>query len=201
MRRLLAAALCAALVSAGAAAAVTPAQARRVVVGSSGWLFIAQDWTVACQDTGTARWTAGQMARLRAALLATGRDAVVTIVRELPTTRVEGLTVPVRRTTASGGRVVPGRTVFVGDSFHDTAVGQLAPLFEEAVFVWTGVGAAYGPAVALLADADRVVVETVERFAPRAPLLSDAAIAAVAALPPRWPARLDRQRFRWVRAR
>jgi alginate O-acetyltransferase complex protein AlgJ len=299
--------LAAVLALAAAPGAAGADLSRRVAVGSSGWLFLAQDWTVACQDTGSSGWTAGQLGRLREALLAGGRDVVLTVapdkstvrsgnvraavqrdcgaaarsqlwqaltaqpgfldlrrplsaagarhqtywkldshwsplgaevyaralakrfdpaleagltvreavatrtgdlaqvlgrparevltvrqlvnpgvvVRELPATPVAGLKVPVRRTLATGGRVVPGRTVFVGDSFHDTAVEQLAPLFEEAVFVWAGVGAPSAAAVQQMARADRVVVESVERFAARSPLVSPAAIAAAAALPPR----------------
>ncbi len=86
-------------------------------------------------------------------------------VRTLPE-RSTGLRNVVRHTVtdvAPGGRVVPGRTVFVGDSFTAIAVQQLAPLFEEAVFVWAVPGDPLQPVLDELQDADRVVLESVER--------------------------------------
>ncbi len=80
--------------------------------------------------------------------------------------RSVGLRNVVRSTTTQvgpGGRVVPGRTVFVGDSFTAIAVEQLAPLFEQAVFVWAIPGDPLQPVLDELEAADRVVLESVER--------------------------------------
>ena len=82
--------------------------------------------------------------------------------------------------------MLPGRTVLVGDSFDDVAVEQLAPLFEEALFFWPGsVGSSLPTISAQLVGADRVVLETVERFAQRFRMFDPEAVAAVRALPPR----------------
>lgn len=308
----LAACVLTACLLAAPAGASAPGSAR-VVVGSGGWLFIAQDWTVACQDAGRARPVATAVRDLAAALAAGGRRTVVTVgpdkstplaarvpagvtkkacgdasraalwrelgstagpafldlrpslrlataqaqtywrndthwtptagavyarelarrldpalvprlqattrtytrsgdlarvlgrpaaesvvalqvvnpgvrVRELPQEDI-GLAVPARHTTAvlqPGARVVPGRTVFVGDSFDDTALEQLAPLFADAVFFWPGDDPADVPTVVrLLRDADTVVLETVERFAQRSTVLTQAAVGEARRLPPR----------------
>lgn len=297
------------------AAAPRPA---RVVEGSDGYLFIAQDWTVACQDTGQARRVATAARDLAAALEAGGREAVVvvgpdksTVVaravprvvpdrtcgaasraalwRELartagpafldlrpalaatdrrvrtywrkdthwtptggavyaralaerldpalaarlttqttthrragdlarvlgrpqaeavhgfrlvnPGVQVEelapvdiGMGQPARRTRATpvgpGARVLPGRTVLVGDSFDAVALEQLAPLFEETLSFWPGGRDSSLPTVfRQLQGADRVVVETVERFGQRFRMFDAAAVRAARALPPRTRAR------------
>ena len=65
-------------------------------------------------------------------------------------------------------------------------MGQLAPLLEETVSFWPG-----GPDSSLptvfrqLRDADRVAVETVERFGQRFRMFDAAAVRAARALPPR----------------
>ncbi len=314
-RRTLVAAVCAGTAVAAATAshaAAAPDAAKRVVVGSDGYLFIAQDWTVACQDRGKARTTADRVAALASALQASGRPATVLVapdkssimtkqvparvpdgacgkaeraalwtalgehggpsfldvrpavaelsgkqqtywrkdthwtptagtayaselarridpltqlrlttkaatytrtgdlasvlgrpagetvrglqtvnplvtVRELAPTKV-GLTNPVRHTRATaalGGRVIPGRTVIVGDSMDDVVVEQLAPLFADAVFVWVLEQDPVGPVMAQVRGGDRVVVEAVERLAQRSRVLKPDAVAAARALPKR----------------
>ncbi len=314
MRRTVVAALVAALVAtvAGAAAAApSAADRRRVVVGSDGYLFIAQDWTVPCEDAGTAAAVAGRLGQLATSLHDSGREVALVLapdkstvrsgnvvasrvpgracadrqkaalwsaaaqlpdlvdlrrplsaagsrwqtywrkdthwtptssgvyaqqlakrfdpllpallqqqpatfsrtgdlatvlqqparetvqgqrlvnpgasVRELARRDV-GLVNPVRSTVATPtafGRVVPGRTVFVGDSMDDVSVEQLAPVFEQAVFVWVTPGEPLGPVLAELRSADRVVLETVERFGARSRMTQPDAVRAVRSLPPR----------------
>lgn len=294
-------------------APLTAEQRTRVVEGSDGNLFIAQDWTVPCQDAGQAGRVAAAVRDLGAAFTAGGREAVVTVApdkstvraREAPrvapvracgdaaraalwgalasagpvfldlrpdlleaderlptywrtdthwtptggavyaralaghldptladrlTTRPQtqrrdgdlaravgrpddervrgqrlvnpgvrveelprpdiGMGQPARRTRATrvqpGARVLPGRTVLVGDSFDDVAVEQLAPLFEEALFFWPGGNDSSLPTIsAQLVGADRVVLETVERFAQRFRMFDPEAVEAVRRLPPR----------------
>lgn len=313
-RGTLLAAVCAGTALVGATvswAQPAPGAAKRVVVGSDGWLYIAQDWTVACQDRGKARTTADRARALSSALTSSGRPTTFLLapdkstivtkplparlpdgacgkaeraalwealgeyggpsfldlrpavraltaeqqtywrkdthwtptggtayaaelarridpltglrlgtrtatysrrgdlatvlgrpaeetvrglqtvnplvsVRELPRTRVSGLTNPVRQTRATaapGGRVIPGRTVIVGDSMDDVVVEQLAPLFAHAVFVWVLDVDQLSPVMSQLRSADRVVVETVERLAQRSRLLRPDAIAAARTLP------------------
>ncbi|MCW2778946.1 MAG: hypothetical protein JWN17_2671, partial [Frankiales bacterium] len=118
-------------------------------------------------------------------------DAETVRTRELvnPDVRVEelprqdiGMGQGARRTRAvpgPTGRVVPGLTVLVGDSFDDTAVEQLAPLFEQALFFWPGLQNSSLPTIMKqVARADRVVVETVERFDQRYRMFDDAAVQA-----------------------
>ncbi|MCW2606110.1 MAG: hypothetical protein JWO60_803, partial [Frankiales bacterium] len=109
-------------------------------------------------------------------------------VEELPSQDI-GMGQPARRTRAvvsPGGRVLPGLTVFVGDSFDAVAVEQLAPLFEETLFFWPGLQDSSLPTIVpQLARGDRVVVETVERFTQRFRMFDDDALAAVRALPRR----------------
>ncbi len=109
-------------------------------------------------------------------------------VQELPRLDI-GMGQPARHTRAMaspGARVLPGRTVFVGDSFDDTAVEQLAPLFEEALFFWPGLHDSSMPTVVRqLVGADRVVVESVERFGRRYRMFDDEAVRAARALPQR----------------
>ncbi|MCU1693615.1 MAG: hypothetical protein JWM64_2706 [Frankiales bacterium] len=285
----------------------------RVVEGSDRYLYIAQDWTVACQDRGRARHVAGNVAALAAALQAGGREVVVVVgpdksttvdehvparppeqacagasraalwqeltarggpsfldlrpalreadrdvqtywrkdthwtptagtvyARQLarrldpvlalrlqtrpatysrhgdlarvlgrddaetvqglqlinPGVRVQelsradiGMGQPARRTRAvvsPGGRVLAGRTVLVGDSFDDTALEQLAPLFEETLAFWPGLHDSSMPTImAQLRTADRVVVETVERFGQRYRMFDDEAVRAARRLPRR----------------
>jgi hypothetical protein len=90
-------------------------------------------------------------------------------VQELPERSI-GLIVPVktfRATAALGGRLLPGRTVFVGDSFTAVALNQLAQLSQETVFVWTDNSAPLQPMLDEIAKGDRVVVEVVERLSTR----------------------------------
>ena len=281
----------AALLTGTAAAAPSAADRRRVVVGTDGYLFIAQDWTAPCQTAARATEAGRQMGRVATALRASGRGVTLLIAPDKSTVRtgnvvagrvpdkacadrakaalwaaaaqdadlldlrrplsaagsrwqtywrkdthwtptasgvygkqlakrldpllpsllqdqtttfrrtgdlarvlqqpdgetVQGLRLVnpgvsvrelarrdvgfvsmVRTTTATPapfGRVVPGTTVFVGDSMDDVSVEQLAPLFAKAVFVWVLPNEPLGPVLAELQDADRVVVETVERFA------------------------------------
>ena len=72
-----AALLLAAVGSLAPAAAAPPAAERRVVRGSDGYLFIAQDWSVPCQHAGEAAATASRMAGLVAAVQRSGRDTTV----------------------------------------------------------------------------------------------------------------------------
>ncbi len=92
-----------------------------------------------------------------------------------------------RTTTRVGptGHVVPGRTVFVGDSFTAIAVEQLAPLFEEAVFVWAIPEDPLGPVLDQLRDADRVVLESVERVGWQFRMIQPDVAPALRQLPPR----------------
>lgn len=287
-----AAALVCAVLGTSAGAAPSPQASKRVVVGTDGYLFSSQDWTVPCQDAATTVDTAQLLVELGDALRDSGRRAVVTVgpdkstvmtgqvpaqvpvkechasqhsaywgtatsspqfldlrrplqqaartqqvyyrkdthwshngdavyarslaqrfdpvlalalrtrtttgtvkgdlasvlglpahetvqgqsvlnprvaVQELPERDI-GLIVPVktfRATAALGGRVLPGRTVFVGDSFTAVALGQLAQLSEETVFVWTDNSAPLQPMLDEIAKGDRVVVEVVERLSTR----------------------------------
>ena len=96
-----------------------------------------------------------------------------------------------RRFTAtpstSAARVVPGRTLFLGDSFDGTVAAQLAPLFEESVFLWPDTDV---PAAVLrdrVAAADRVVVMRVERFTSEWRPYDADVVRALSTLPPRTP--------------
>lgn len=80
--RLLAAlslALATAAPAAAPASAASPAAEKRVVRGSDGYLFLAQDWSVPCQHRGSYADTAGRMAAFVAAVRRSGRDARVVI--------------------------------------------------------------------------------------------------------------------------
>ncbi|MCW2607486.1 MAG: hypothetical protein JWO60_2179 [Frankiales bacterium] len=314
MRRRTALALAVALtatLTGAAAAAPTAADRKRVVVGTDGYLFIAQDWTVPCEDRGTAAAVGSRLSQLASAVRSSGRDVVLVIapdkstirtgnvvasrvpskscadaqkaalwaaakkdpafldlrsplssagarsqtywrkdthwsptasgvygqqlakrldpllpprlqqqsasytrtgdlatvlqqparetitglklvnpqttVRELARRDV-GLVNRVRTTTSSPtafGRVVPGTTVFVGDSMDDVSVEQLAPLFAKAVFVWVTPGEPVAPVVKELGAADTVVVESVERFGSRFRMQQPDAVRAVRSLPQR----------------
>ena len=70
-----------------ATAAPSAADRQRVVVGSDGYLFIAQDWTVPCQDRGTAAAAADRLAQVADAVRDSGRDVVVTIAPDKSTVR------------------------------------------------------------------------------------------------------------------
>ncbi|MCU1693119.1 MAG: hypothetical protein JWM64_2210 [Frankiales bacterium] len=111
-------------------------------------------------------------------------------VRELPERKV-GLVVPVKSfvatPTTSAGRVLPGRTVFVGDSFTAVAMYQLSQLSAETVFVWTDSSAPLQPMLDEIAQGDRVVIEVVERFATRYRMFRQDVVDGVAALPRREP--------------
>lgn len=299
--------VCAALgTTAGAAAG--PKTSTRVVVGSDGYLFSAQDWTVPCQDAPTAVQTARLLVELGDGLRDSGRHAVVTVgpdkstvmtshvpaavparechasqhsafwgtatsspqfldlrrplqqagqrtqvyyrkdthwshdgdavyaralaqrfdpvlalalrtrtttgtvrgdlasvlglpahetvqgqsvlnprvaVQELPQRSI-GLVVPVRTfraTAALGGRVLPGRTVFVGDSFTAVALHQLAQLSQETVFVWTDNSAPLQPMLDEMATGDRVVIEVVERLSTRFRMFRPDVVEGVRRLP------------------
>lgn len=102
-----------------------------------------------------------------------------------------GLTHAVRTWRARpepGGRVLPGRTVVVGDSYSAVAVGQLAQLSEETVLVWVDSRAPLAPLLRELEAADRVVLESVERFATRFRMWRPDVVAGVERLPRRAPA-------------
>ncbi len=120
----------------------------------------------------------------------TGEQIVNPGVRvvELPYTDV-GTEHPARRTVAFAGptsRVIPGRTLFIGDSFNGTALEQLAPLFAETVFLYPGEqGSDIDPVAAQIEQADLVVVEVVERFAQRYRMFDRDAVDAVQAAAPR----------------
>ncbi|MCW2778018.1 MAG: hypothetical protein JWN17_1743 [Frankiales bacterium] len=109
-------------------------------------------------------------------------------VQELPYTDV-GTEHPARRTVAlaaPGARVVPGRTLLIGDSFDSTALEQLAPLFAQTEFLYPGEsGSDIAPVVRQVEQADTVVIEVVERFAERYRMFDPDAVAAVQAVPPR----------------
>ena len=83
--------------------------------------------------------------------------------------------------------MLPGRTVFVGDSFTAVALCQLAQLSQETVFVWTDSTAPLQPMLDEIAQGDRVVVEVVERFATRYRMFRPDVVEGVRALPPRRP--------------
>ncbi len=313
LRSVVPAALLALLAVVPARAADAPTPPPKVVVGSGGWLYISQDWRVACQDAGNDRRVAEAASALVSALERGGRRAVVvvgpdksTVVRSpLPATGVPdracgdaararawsalsrsrgfldlrpalasasrgtlptywrkdthwtptggavfaralaerldpalGRRVALRPGTYSrdgdlardlglpsgetvrgaqlvnpyvtgvdegywlvgmpqaalvsrtvvqpGGRVVPGRTVVLGDSFTGTAYASLRPLFEEGVYFHPGYGRDdLGPVLAQLVNADTVVVEVVERFDQRYRMFEADAVEAVRALPPR----------------
>ncbi|MCW2607811.1 MAG: hypothetical protein JWO60_2504 [Frankiales bacterium] len=109
-------------------------------------------------------------------------------VVEHPERRI-GLIVPVKSFTATPtvptARVLPGRTVFVGDSFTAVALSQLAQLSQETVFVWTDSTAPLQPMLDEIAQGDRVVVEVVERFSTRYRMFRPDVVAGLRALPPR----------------
>lgn len=110
----------------------------------------------------------------------------VTVLRDPPTDI--GLRNAMQRTTTDvspAGYVVPGRTVFVGDSFTAIAVDQLAPLFEEAVFVWAIPEDPLEPVLEQLAGADRVVLEAVERRGWQFRMIKPDVAPALRRLPPR----------------
>ncbi|MCW2778697.1 MAG: hypothetical protein JWN17_2422 [Frankiales bacterium] len=312
MRRTVVVALVAALAAGAAGTAVaapSAADRKRVVVGTDGYLFIAQDWTVPCADAGTAAAAGTRIGQVASALRSSGRPTTVVIAPDKSTVRTGnvvasrvpskacaerqkaalwaeaakdpgfldlrkplsaagsryqtywrkdthwtptssgvygqqlakrldpllpprlestsatyhrrgdlatvleqpadetvtgtrlvnpstttreaaprdvGLVNDVRttRTTASSlGRLVPGRTVFVGDSMDDVSVEQLAPLFAEAVFVWITPGEPLAPVLTELKGADRVVLESVERFGARSRMQEPDAVRAVRTLP------------------
>ena len=279
--------------SAASALAASPAAEKRVVRGSDGYLFIAQDWSVPCQHAGEARATVDRMAGFVAAVQKSGRDATVLLAPDKATLRTGNLPkdVPLRscgerekaevrrqmtdrlgadtldlrhdlanagarhqvywrqdthwtptggvvlarrllmqldpvleqrvttrpstytrrgdladvlgipgRESAQGlqlvnpgvtatelergdqgvgqgsrhtvavpdsggtGRVVPGKTLFLGDSTAATAIGQLAPLFEDATYLWPDQDVTPQQLLEKVEAADRVVVLRVERF-------------------------------------
>ena len=102
-----------------------------------------------------------------------------------------GLIVPVKSFTATptspSGRVLPGRTVFVGDSFTAVALSQLAQLSQETVFVWTDSTAPLQPMLDEIAQGDRVVLEVVERFSTRYRMFRPDVVEGLRALPRRSP--------------
>ncbi len=108
------------------------------------------------------------------------------VVQELPERNI-GLTVPVKSFVATaagaGAAVLPGRTVFVGDSFTAVALGQLSQLSAETVFIWTDSKAPLQPMLDEIAQGDRVVVEVVERFATRFRMFRPDVVEGVRALP------------------
>lgn len=112
------------------------------------------------------------------------------VVQELPE-RQTSIRVPVKsfvaRPTTPGARVLPGRTVFVGDSFTAVALSQLAQLSAETVFVWTDNTAPLQPMLDEIAQGDRVVVEVVERFSTRYRMFRPDVVQGVRGLPPRTP--------------
>ncbi|MCW2778958.1 MAG: hypothetical protein JWN17_2683 [Frankiales bacterium] len=108
-------------------------------------------------------------------------------VTELPERKV-GLIVPVKSFTAKAGpgaRLLPGRTVFVGDSFTAVALSQLAQLSQETVFVWTDNTAPLQPMLDEIAQGDRVVIEVVERFSTRYRMFRPDVVQGVRDLPAR----------------
>lgn len=112
-------------------------------------------------------------------------------VTENPERKI-GLIVPVRSfsatPTVATGRVLPGRTVFVGDSFTAVALSQLAQLSQETVFVWTDSTAPLQPMLDEIAQGDRVVIEVVERFSTRYRMFRPDVVQGLRSLPPRRPA-------------
>lgn len=126
--------------------------------------------------------TIGALVGVRQVLTSIGRDVRVRaseLVRLPPTKYTGDLTNlignPEETTTPTLGVKrapdaprVPGRTVFVGDSFGQTPFAQLQPYFEQLRWApWVGT-----PPAKLIREiqlADTVIFETVEReFAPRA---------------------------------
>jgi hypothetical protein len=129
--------------------------------------------------------TLGQPAREQISALTTVNPGV-TVLHDAPTDI--GLRNAMQRTRAEvgpAGYVVPGRTVFVGDSFTAIAVEQLAPLFEEAVFVWAIPEDPLAPVLEQLEAADRVVLEAVERRGWQFRMIQPDVAPALRRLPPR----------------
>ncbi len=90
--------------------------------------------------------------------------------------------------TADTARVVPGRTLFLGDSFDGTVAPQLARLFEDVTFLWPDDKTSAQDLVDAVAAADRVFVERVERFSSQwRPYDDDVVRALRARLPRRLP--------------
>lgn len=108
-------------------------------------------------------------------------------VTELPEQNI-GLTVPMKHFVATpklGGQVLPGRTVFVGDSFTAVAMHDLAQLSQETLFLWTDSRAPLQPMLDEMARGDRVVIESVERLTTRFRMWRPDVVQGVASLPPR----------------
>ncbi|MCW2607044.1 MAG: hypothetical protein JWO60_1737, partial [Frankiales bacterium] len=66
--------------------------------------------------------------------------------------------------TVDTGRVVPGRTLFIGDSMDGTVAPEIAPGFRDSTFLWPDGETDAQALVDRIADFDRVVVMRVERF-------------------------------------
>jgi hypothetical protein len=108
------------------------------------------------------------------------RPGVTVTQQEFAT--VGGVTVDVRTTaTSTGAPLIPGRTVIIGDSFTDQALPSIAPFFQEIDLIQRHSIPAPTNMAAVLATADRIVSEVVERdFVTDATTeLSPAYIAAV----------------------
>ncbi len=89
--------------------------------------------------------------------------------------------------TVATGRVLPGRTLFIGDSMDGTVVAQLAPAFRDTTFLWPDGQTSATALRDRIADFDRVVVMRVERFsAVWRPYDADV-LRALSALPRRRP--------------
>ncbi|MCW2777158.1 MAG: hypothetical protein JWN17_883 [Frankiales bacterium] len=75
----------------GTASAASPAAEKRVVRGTDGYLFIAQDWSVPCQYRGQSAATADRMAGFVAAVRRSGREARIVLGPDKATLRVGNL--------------------------------------------------------------------------------------------------------------
>lgn len=83
------------------------------------------------------------------------------------------------------GAVVPGRTLFVGDSFDGTVATQLAPAFADVTFLWPDASTDAQALADRIGEFDRVVVMRVEQFTSRWRPYDADVLAALADLPPR----------------
>ncbi len=142
---------------AGAALAASPAAEKRVVRGTDGYLFIAQDWSVPCQYHGAARDTAERMARFVSEVRRSGRDVRVALGPDKATIRTGNVpgTVPQKACGAAERaavwKAVTGR---LGSDFVDlrkplAAAGSRWQTYYRQDTHWTPTGGSvYAKAVA-----------------------------------------------------
>ena len=94
------------------------------------------------------------------------RPGVTVDVSEVPVTVKEGSVRPVMRSKVSGSSdVVPGTTLIVCDSFFRVIQGDLAPWFEDSVWVHIDDIGRHADLAGQLPPFDRIIVERGERLA------------------------------------